>query len=775
MRSKMTPTKIILLLLGFILSVTYAIQIQTSQDDGDTTDVQEPTGRVIVIDSNTFNADVDNQETIEDTRITNPYDADLSLPNSGPNSDDTLNTGTRMTVQRDETRTFENELNNILYPNTLIQNLARDRYAAFRSSMTFSAIDIVISETSMIFQNNPQASISADLNAIIIGFLGLSDRFSDIHGLFSMNPLVTVESMNIQYFFNADLNGYTIESYDINITDVQGQYRVESADMVFTDIRTLFDRITADPNPDFTENVFYFGYLDFEDESGIDTPDTIGMDRQVDFITNMTDYYARNLYNRVSPEFDWYINPDALQLNINLLLTYLDQDENIQNAISARLGTYDSDFTDTTTIPAPKGLSDLNILSINEATFHSRSGEYSRLLINCRMPDFTFIPLEVPTTDNACFINYTDASTIRVEVNGTVQLNDQAYDSFFLKDVDSTTYNMTLTGRGDAVLSLATVRDVILPTMETQTLSAVLTDEQEALDRLARFGITEEDYQIEDPVIEIRLQPYLFYRINGRSSFGPEINNEINVRGELANLDGAVLSYFRFIFRPSYATSAFRTFFNTDGTDAGFQGLRITDFQVISLNRDFNLDKIIELRNTNIMLAPDNDVIAKRGLTAVLEASLLRDCRTNTFCRLLKTKEVPSNFTLAGFVSPQNTILSGDFQGFELNPLFNIASPTLNVTLVDQDDGTSFVNTTVEGNFIIEAETDRNINIQSIIYFTNTTDDPLICSGRTNGIYDDVFGSPVIDLTENNANGQIYSDGTVLDFQIEAILLYGRN
>jgi hypothetical protein len=195
------------------------------------------------------------------------------------------------------------------------------------------------------------------------------------------------------------------------------------------------------------------------------------------------------------PEFDWQINPDFGQMSVNLLLTTLDQ-------------TRDEDTAEVT---PPRGISSLNSLSILSATFHSTSGKFSSLVMECDIPEFNFLPLELASSNNECIISYSDSSTVKVVISGEVTLaDDSAFDAKFVKSYDQEYYVITLEAQTGSPLSFSTIKSQIFETISTQTTN-ILPNDENSLNKLAQVDITEDDVEISDSRIIFRLDSGIEY------------------------------------------------------------------------------------------------------------------------------------------------------------------------------------------------------------------------------------------------------------------------
>ena len=207
-------------------------------------------------------------------------------------------------------------------------------------------------------------------------------------------------------------------------------------------------------------------------------------------------------FNKDNPEFDWFEYPNENQMTVDLLLRSLDQ----------------SLTDDSSGISPPRGLSSINYLGLKTATFHSTSGKYSNIMINCAMPDFDFLPLGLKTVENTCLINYGSHTNVTVVISGSVTFGEgEIFSSQFIKTNITEEYTIALAAKSGTKLSFSSIRDIVYPTISTDT-GKVLPDDDLSTSKLQRLGISESDQLISNPSIEIRLSPFLFYRVKGSIS-----------------------------------------------------------------------------------------------------------------------------------------------------------------------------------------------------------------------------------------------------------------
>lgn len=248
--------------------------------------------------------------------------------------------------------------------------------------------------------------------------------------------------------------------------------------------------------------VKYSGNINYDDGSQLTNEDTVGMDNMLVPFTMITDNINIQKYDNNNPEFDWIESPEKNQMTVDLLLRSLDQTLNEESS----------------GIAPPRGLSSINYLGLNTATFHSASGKFSNIKINCAMPDFDFLPLDLTTVNNNWLIYYGSHTNVTVNISGTVNFaNGEEFSSLFIKANNTNDYTITLTGNGDSTLSFSSIRNIVYPTISTESGKILPTDSL-STSKLSRLGITEKSSEIKNPTIEIRLNPFLFYKVTGSIS-----------------------------------------------------------------------------------------------------------------------------------------------------------------------------------------------------------------------------------------------------------------
>ena len=67
----------------------------------------------------------------------------------------------------------------------------------------------------------------------------------------------------------------------------------------------------------------------------------------------------------------------------------------------------------------------------------------------------------------------------------------------------------------------------------------------------------------------------------------------------------------------------YSTFFNNQDGYSSFRSLLLNDLQIVSVNRDFSMDKIDALRHLNIIAFESSGAILKDGVTLFINAQLI--------------------------------------------------------------------------------------------------------------------------------------------------------
>ena len=587
---------------------------------------------------------------------------------------------------------------------------------------------------------------------------------------FTIEEKLLVADIELGYFFNADKNGYETRQHHIALLTKAGEYRVEALPVF---VKTILVYVPRDQ----TKGTFvsFQGYTDFDDGSEFDTPETAGYDKVTLVHTDTWSTYFSEYFDTENPEFLWELTPSKDQISVDLLVGFLDQANSVDKRISAQLGETDEEpFDKTETLIAPKGLDSFNKLPILSANLTSASGELKQALIRPDVPNFSFLPLELETTENDCLITYYASRHMQVIIHGITEINGQSFVSEFVKPTESSWYTIVLYGEEGSKLTFADIKKTLFTTMELGHASTILTTDKIALAKLKGYGITEDETVIERPTIKVTYDTYLMYSISGQFTYEAETPEKIEMKAEFVNLDGSVLSYVRFYFGAVKASGHFYDFFDIEGADAGFRSLHLSDFQIISANRDFNTDKVTQIRHSNIMVVRDNDVIVKDGLTVLVDGDLKKDCTNYVFCRLAKDLKIPSTVSFSGLVRAQDSIFTSDYANFTLNDHVTFNDNTLDIR-VGEKQNKPYAYLHLRGNLTTIAEPNRKIDFETIWSFGDNAESPIYITGSKNNIYDNVFNSGILDLVESEINGRINSDTSISHFNFTSTAVLGKD
>lgn len=605
---------------------------------------------------------------------------------------------------------------------------------------------------------------------LFVDYLGLTDKYTSVQSHFTIEEKLSVADAELGYFFNADKNGYETRQHHIALLSKAGEYRVEALPVF---VRTILVYVPRDQNQG--TYVSFQGYTNFEDGSEFDTPETAGYDKDTITYSDTWSTSFSESFNNDNPEFLWVLVPEKDQISVDLLVGFLDQANSVDKRISAQLGETDEEpFDKTETLEAPKGLDSFNKLPILSASLTSTSGELKQALIRPDVPDFSFLPLELETTENDCLITYFASHNMQVTMHGITEINGQGFVSEFTKAAESNWYSIVLHGEEGSKLTFADIKNTLFTTMELGHSSTILTTDKTALAKLNGYGITEDETVVERPTIEVSYDTYLMYTISGQFTYGTETPEKVNMKAEFVNLDGSVLSYVRFYFGAVKASEHFYDFFDLEGADAGFRSLHLSDFQIISANRDFNSDKITQIRHSNIIVVRDNEVIVKDGLTVLADGDLRKDCSNYVFCRLAKDLKIPSTVSFTGLVRTHDSIFTSDYANFTLNDHVTFTDNTLDIR-VGEKLNKPYAYLHLRGNLTTIVEPDRKIDFETIWSFGDKADSPIYITGSKNNIYDNVFKSGIIDLVESEINGRINPDTSISHFNFTSTAVLGKD
>ena len=283
-----------------------------------------------------------------------------------------------------------------------------------------------------------------------------------------------------------------------------------------------------------------------------------------------------------------------------------------------------------------------------------------------------------------------------------------------------------------------------------------------SVEKLELFNINENSTVIHNPIIKINFVNYYIYNVYGSIKYGEKDDEWAAVLLETVNLDGVAFTYTQFKFPSSKAESEYARLFNVSigSGDSGFRSLKITDFHLITVNRDLNMNKIRELRHKNIISYSSSNVIAKRGITAFINTEYLTDCGSYTFCRLMKKLEVPGDLNFTGLVLSKDTKLEAAVSNFKLNDDTYFTNVTLLLNVWTKENYTYLK---FKGNMQIATDPNTRVNFYTLGRFGNNSDSLISLTGQKFGSYPNVFGSPVVTFIENTVEAYLAANASFIN------------
>lgn len=250
-------------------------------------------------------------------------------------------------------------------------------------------------------------------------------------------------------------------------------------------------------------------------------------------------------------------------------------------------------------------------------------------------------------------------------------------------------------------------------------------------------------------------------------------NKDQSVLANFINLDGSVFSYVKFTFDNKSSNDAFKHFYDVTSTDGGLKSLDINGFQIITTNRDFDMQQISLLNNDFLDVDTQEDIIAKMGVNTKVYADLITDCGDYTFCRIMKSNLVYSQFEFEGPIEKEKTVLSTKINNFQIQSGETFSDSSLQIIISSQISSKASLN--LKGNFVIVTEKDRAISLDANWDFGNNANSDITLNGRMLGIYDNVFKIGLIDLTEVKVNGKLNSTGDIYNLNLSGLGIFGKN
>lgn len=140
----------------------------------------------------------------------------------------------------------------------------------------------------------------------------------------------------------------------------------------------------------------------------------------------------------------------------------------------------------------------------------------------------------------------------------------------------------------------------------------------------------------------------------------------------------------------------------------------------------------------------------------------------------MKSSEVPSRFNFTGLVLSEDTKLSSDMYDFRLNDVVTLANNTVVIKIGKKDEQNySYLKLKCEMTTAVDPDTD--ITFDTLWRFGGMPTDLISVTGRKNGVYSNVFDTPIVDLIQNEIKGSISLDGKLTDLSYTALGVLGNN
>lgn len=233
-------------------------------------------------------------------------------------------------------------------------------------------------------------------------------------------------------------------------------------------------------------------------------------------------------------------------------------------------------------------------------------------------------------------------------------------------------------------------------------------------------------------------------------------------------------SYLTFTFVDDEAKTAFEKNFAVKSHAPGYDSLNIKGYKLIATNRDFDMDQISLLKDDDIDIETTNDIIAKMGLYAKVQAELIEDCVDFTFCRIVKERMVYSKLLFEGPVENTKTILSSPVENFEMHKGVSFADSYLRI-IIDKNEKDGKLTVDLKGELVTVTEDDRAIALKGLWNFGDKTNGDIKVEGDMQGIYDNVFNVGLIDISNLQADTTIFNNGTLANFSLKGLGIFGAD
>lgn len=427
-------------------------------------------------DSETIEAlEETSQETTTSEEASTTQESSSEAATEEDNNISLLSDEDTLVINRNDETTRSSEVDSISLNHQDMENLIKREYEKIRERFTYSQITLQLSESDQSFILSMSEGTGQTTAEDVISFLGLNDKFNDVHDLFSVANL-EVTDFSCYYLANEDKNSIENTYCDITTKPSGALYKVESSQLSFESVRflskTLFVEDESSENINYTPAatnqvimnelnsqdltevdyiVIYSGKMDYQPSTDVPTEDTEGMDSTiVTFYMYKTSEGIKD-YDNNAPSFKWFQTPEEGQMTVNLLLDTLDQTRT----------------SETPEIVHPRGLSSVNKLGLLEAVHYSESGKTTGTIhAKFAVPDFSFLPVHELASSNSGYLTYTNSSFVSVFIQGEFEFADgEAFNVFFNKYDYATDYLIDFMARDNSVFTFSDIKDYILPTL----------------------------------------------------------------------------------------------------------------------------------------------------------------------------------------------------------------------------------------------------------------------------------------------------------------------
>ena len=750
-------TKIIFELFIFCLYFVsaYRIKSRLQQNDG-SQHVRSTTRYFSSSDSNEkykFESSQSNtpfEDDIEKTWLALKDSIEVRLSNSKA-------TYIQITIFTDQTVSREEEAETIILNNQELQDEIRRKYIDLGDYFSFTRCDIYIFNDSFFIIPDAQTGVESNLNDLFRNYIKLPKEYNEINDLFEIDEIVAYTKIEMHYYLDSEGIKVIMNDFYANTENKNGNYRIGYAQLEMTSIKIW--------RPYFSDNtiISYQGNLNFyNNESNIS--DQSIENYLVPIKTDVNKTWVESKFDVQNAYFEWTLMPNKNQITVSTLIQLLDS----ELANDSKNENYEGKSLINIAIPPPKGVSSIVDYFDDWAFIVSQKRSLVYVEIQFKISSFNFLPLEVESSSNNCYINYTDSTNVYIKIDGITILDSSVFDSEFLKISSLTDYNITLRSVKESEMSFYTIKKYLIPSIQISS-GNILTTDNYSLEQLSKFGISEDDTLIHEPIILILQDELYTYEIIGSMQYLNDVNSWISLNIELANLDGYVLSHINFYFPSTQSENAYQKLFGSNDGDSGFNSLKIVDFQLTSVNRDFNLETIEFADNKKTLSIVDNNNVLKDGITVIVETMMQNNWLEYTFWNFMNNLHIQNAFNFTGLLT-EHTVLSTDVESFVLNNTFVFRE---NKLLIYPNSLYSTLKMSWNMEFPVDPFTKRTF--VSEISFGSETNDLLTLKGNELGVYSEIFGIPLLDFITNKVTLYINEFGYILNQNILSSSLLGTN